>query len=89
MMRSPSFSPSKTSTVYGDAAELHVDSHRVCAVVTDLEDGNSGVLGAVYGASDLENAVDLFDVDGAVHFEACPSSFGHGIEGDIHGTRVA
>jgi hypothetical protein len=38
----------------------------------------------VYGASDVENAVDLFDVNSAVHFEACASSFGHGTEGDIH-----
>src|ERR1700722_14211409 len=73
---------------YRGATELDVDSRRSVAVSIDAETWDFLVLDAVHGAPDLQNVVNFFDVDGAIHFDACFDSFGRCVECDVDRTSI-
>src|SRR5437588_12655779 len=81
--------------IHRRAAKLDVGSHRFCAIVDDLKEVHGGVLGAIHGASDIENVVQPFDLDGGIDFRdisrsgANPESLRQGaINRDVDGASV-
>src|SRR5579872_5721352 len=68
---------------HGCATELDMDSRRSIPVAIEFEKWNFLVLCTVYRPPDLQNVVNLFDIDSAVHFEACLDSVGSRVERDV------
>src|ERR1700689_2996269 len=74
--------------VHRRAPGLHVDAHRFCTVIHNLEQRNRGICRGLHWASHVENVLDPFDINGGVDFESSPGSSGHVIEGELHAARV-
>ena len=69
-------------------AELDVGSHCFRTIIDDLKKVNAAVRLAVYRASDEENVIQPFDVDGSTDIETGGDSLRDSIQGDVHRARV-